>query len=257
MNSPVIIVTGASRGIGRAATIIALSQFNARVVAVARDEQKLKSLVQEVTTLGKDRALVTVVGDVTDLSTSKRAVKEAIDTWGQLDSIIFNAGALEPVHTLANVKMEDFKRLFDINVFSVVELCQLALPYLRQSKGSIVMLSSGASSKGYKAWGAYGASKAVINHLVSTLSVEEPDITSVAIRPGTVDTDMQGCLREMGKYTMGEDYHKFATLYEQGKLLNPGVPAYVIVALAVKASHELSGRYYSWDDEKLSEYQNV
>lgn len=64
---------------------------------------------------------------------------------------------LEPIAPISDGPVEDWKRLFDINVFSIITLAQLALPSLRKSKGSIIIVSSGAALKGYKGWGAYGA----------------------------------------------------------------------------------------------------
>jgi NADP-dependent 3-hydroxy acid dehydrogenase YdfG len=88
LQSPVIIITGASKGIGKAVTLSALNKFNARVVAIARSEALLTQLQQEVATDN----LEIVVGDVTDDSICKKAVDRAIDRWGQLDSVIANAG---------------------------------------------------------------------------------------------------------------------------------------------------------------------
>lgn len=72
-----------------------------------------------------------------------------------------------------------------------------AIPELRKTKGRIILTSSGGAVSGYAAWGAYGASKAALNHLALTLKSEEPDITTIAIRPGVVDTEMQRELREV------------------------------------------------------------
>lgn len=106
------------------------------------------------------------------------------------------------------------------------------------------MLSSGAASRAYTAWGAYGASKAVLNHLVKTLAAEEPNVTSVAIRPGVVDTDMQRELREAHLHEMDEsDSKKFTELHTSGKLVSPEKPGAVIAAAALDAPSELSGEY--------------
>lgn len=72
-----------------------------------------------------------------------------------------------------------------------------AIPELRKTKGRIILTSSGAATHGYSTWCAYGSSKAALNHLAFTLKIEEPDIITVAIRPGVVDTEMQRELREV------------------------------------------------------------
>jgi NAD(P)-dependent dehydrogenase (short-subunit alcohol dehydrogenase family) len=119
-----------------------------------------------------------------------------------------------------------------------------ALPALRSSQGRIIFTSSGAAANAYSTWGAYGASKAVLNHLALTLSVEEPDVTTVSIRPGTVDTEMQRELREVHHKTMDtKDAEKFAGLKASGGLLKPEQPGHVMARLALDAPKELSGRF--------------
>jgi NAD(P)-dependent dehydrogenase (short-subunit alcohol dehydrogenase family) len=118
------------------------------------------------------------------------------------------------------------------------------IPYLRDSKGSVVFVSSGAALKGYTAWGAYGGSKAALNSLAQHLAVEEPKIASIAIGPGRVDTDMQKELRAKGAAAMSEtDYAGFQTAFEEGKLNKPEWPGHVIARLALGTKPELSGKY--------------
>jgi NAD(P)-dependent dehydrogenase (short-subunit alcohol dehydrogenase family) len=70
-----------------------------------------------------------------------------------------------------------------------------AIPYLRSSRGSVIFVSSGAATNAYSGWSAYSASKAAINSIAQSLALEEPTITSLAIRPGVVDTEMQNDIR--------------------------------------------------------------
>lgn len=134
-------------------------------------------------------------------------------------------------------------------------MVQKTLPHVRKAHGSYIMVSSGAASKGYRGWGAYGSTKAALNHLTATLSAEEPDITSIAIRPGIVDTGMQKLIREQGKESMQDEHQKFIDLYDAGKLVSPEQSGSVLVNLAIKPPHHLSGKFHSWDDEELKEYQ--
>lgn len=82
-----------------------------------------------------------------------------------------------------------------------------------------------------------------MNHLTATLKVEEPDITTVAIRPGTVDTEMQAEIRKNKSVMDPEDAKKFASLHTEGKLLKPEQPGNVMARLAVSAEKELSGKF--------------
>lgn len=94
-----------------------------------------------------------------------------------------------------------------------------------------------------------------MNHLASTLAAEEPDVATIAVRPGIVDTDMQGTIRSNGQEAMQGDHKKFVELKESGKLLKPEDPAHVLAALAAKAPLNLSGSFVSFDDEELKEYR--
>lgn len=122
-----------------------------------------------------------------------------------------------------------------------------ALPALRQSKGKIIFTSSGAAVTGYPGWGLYGATKAAMNHLALSLGSEEPYVTSLSIRPGMVDTDMQRELREDHVTTLDAEMHsKFTTVYKDGKLLKPEQPGHVMAKLVLDAPKNLSGRFLSY-----------
>jgi NAD(P)-dependent dehydrogenase (short-subunit alcohol dehydrogenase family) len=136
---------------------------------------------------------------------------------------------------------------------------QASLPSLRATSGRILLVSSGASVTPYVGWACYGASKAVFNHIASSLGVEEPLVTSLSIRPGVVDTQMQRDIREVHHTNMSEtDREKFKGLKEGGKLLRPEQPGNVLARLAVAEGEQftgLSGKFLSWDDEKLGAWQ--
>ena len=88
----------------------------------------------------------------------------------------------------------------------------------------------------YTTWGAYGAGKAVLNHFTLTLSVEEPDITTVSIRPGTVDTEMQREIRDIHLSGFDpQDAEKFGNLKQKGLLLKPEQPGHVLAKLTLDA----------------------
>ena len=119
-----------------------------------------------------------------------------------------------------------------------------ALPALRSSKGRIILTSSGAAVTGYAGWGPYGSSKAAMNHLALTLAAEEPDVTTIALRPGVVDTQMQDSIRELHLGTMAKkDAEKFASLKKEGGLLRPEQPGNVMARLALEAPPQLSGAF--------------
>jgi NAD(P)-dependent dehydrogenase (short-subunit alcohol dehydrogenase family) len=142
------------------------------------------------------------------------------------------------------------------NGLSVAEKIQAALPSLRKTQGRIILTSSGAAVSAYQGWGAYGAGKAVLNHLALTLAVEEPDVTTISIRPGVVDTEMQREIRELHNKAMSEkDAIKFAGLKTDGGLLKPEQPGHVLAKLVVSGDKHLSGKFLSWNDDTLEKYQ--
>ena len=121
----------------------------------------------------------------------------------------------------------------------------MTLPELRKAHGKIVLTSSGAARHSYTGWGAYCASKAALKSLGDTLAVEEPDITTVSVEPGTVDTDMQRDIREKYISVMDEkDQKRFTSLHEEGKLFKPDQPGNVMAKLVLDAPNELSGQAF-------------
>ncbi|KAF2761365.1 NAD(P)-binding protein [Pseudovirgaria hyperparasitica] len=220
----VFVLTGASRGMGLAIAHYLLKQ-KCNLIVVSRSLEPLQKLESEYPSQVKALA-----GDLADSRLAKQAIEAATREWNRLDGLIANHGTLDPVKE--------------------------ALPSLKQSKGSIIITSSGASQNAYTGWGAYGAAKATLNHLVLSLGEEEPDVLSIAVRPGTVDTDMQRDIREKHQSTMSQkDYEKFSALKTTGKLLKPEQPGHVIAKLAIDAPKELSGKFLSWNAEDLKAYQ--
>ncbi|KAF2852848.1 short chain dehydrogenase-like protein [Plenodomus tracheiphilus IPT5] len=251
----VVIITGASRGIGLATAHHLLSTSpSTKLLVIARTRASLEELQQQYSS----SRVEVLAGDISDPSVAPKAVDLAMSRWGRLDALIVNHGSLDPVKKVAESGVGEWRNAFDANVFSAVGLVQAALPSLRASHGRIVLTSSGASISAYQGWGAYGAGKAVLNHLALTLSVEEPDVITVSIRPGTVDTEMQREIREVHHERMSEgDKKKFSELKQAGRLLRPEQPGHVIAELAVRGGKEFSGKFLSWNDELLKDFQEA
>ncbi|KAG0297945.1 hypothetical protein BGZ96_003924 [Linnemannia gamsii] len=256
--SPTLIITGASRGIGRSIALLAIQNLGANVIGVARSQAALQELSNHIETdlQLKDRFKF-VVGDVTVESTAAEVVDVASKSWGgRLDGLVLNAGVLEPLAPIAKTEVKDWKHNFDVNFFSIITLVQHALPALRESKGRVVFVSSGAAVNAYYGWGAYCASKAALKMFGESLAMEESDITVISIRPGVVDTDMQAVIRREGVTGMIPTQHaRFVDLHTSKKLLHPDQPGHVIASLAVKAPSSISGKFFSWDDEELEAHR--
>lgn len=170
----------------------------------------------------------------------------AVKFFGKVDGIVINHGILSPKR-FEDTSVEEWKQIYDINVFSGIALAQAALKELRKSKGCILWVSSGAATKHYAAWGSYGSGKAAVNSISAHIALEEPDITSVAVAPGRVNTEMQGVLRSAGRDSMDKaQYESFAKAYEEGTLLRPEQPGHVMARFVANPLKELSGKFFTY-----------
>ncbi|KAE9410636.1 NAD(P)-binding protein [Gymnopus androsaceus JB14] len=255
--SPVVIVTGASKGIGLAATSILLNKFNATVVTLSR------SITSELSDLASDR-LLTLKCDVSNENSVLECVNKAIDKYHRIDGLVLNAAVLDPLCRVGDdTPLSAWKVHFDVNFFSLVTAVKATLPSLRKSEvgGKIIFVSSGAAVKGTPGWGPYNASKAAMNSLCRTLAEEEPSVASIALRPGVVKYgtfQMQGQIRTHGAASMGPAGHQqFVDLHANGSLLNPEAPGHVIAALALRCPQELSGQFVSWDDDVCKPFMST
>lgn len=249
MTHPTVLITGASRGLGAAAAQTT-AQMRANVVLMARSAADLESVAGQIRAAG-GQALV-VVGDVRKAADCQQAVEGAVDHFGGLDALVNNAGILEPIAPIAEGDPRAWERNWAVNVLGPVLMTQAALPHLRQGKGRVINVSSGAAVSVVSGWAAYCAAKAALNHFTRVLAEEEPAITALAFRPGVVDTDLQRQIRRQGAHGMPAEVHaRFLRYHEEGDLLPPAVPACSLTALALYAPADWSGSFLSWDDEMV------
>ncbi|KAI0677585.1 short-chain dehydrogenase [Trametes maxima] len=253
---PVVLLTGASKGLGLAIAKILLETFSANVVALSRTK------TPELRALGDTHAesLLALECDVADPSAVRTSVSRGLEKYKHIDGLILNAGVLEPLGKIASedISVDQWKQHFDVNFFSLITAIRATLPELRKSTlgGRIVFVSSGAAVGGTPSWGPYNAGKAAMNSLCRTLAEEERDVTSVALRPGMVDTPMQGLIRSRGPSTMDSEILKrFTDAHEKGELVKPEDAGHVIAALALKAPKSLSGKFFSWNGEECKGFR--
>ncbi|KAI1328737.1 short-chain dehydrogenase [Xylariaceae sp. FL0255] len=252
MMSKVFIVTGASRGLGLAITQTLLKESH-KVFLVARSEEKLQELKSQ--NPGSVDFLTADLGG--DYQVASKITTATVKAFGQIDGLVVNHGTLSPVIKICDSDVEEWRKAYDVNVFSALALVKEAIPELRKSEGRVIFVSSGASTSAYQGWGAYGTSKAALNHLCSHLAIEEEAITTLCISPGKVDTDMQKQVRNEGLSGMRSDIHAgFVQEYESGRLLDPNVPGGVIARLTVAAPKSLNGKHWRWNAEELKEFQS-
>lgn len=185
----VAIITGASRGFGRALAT-ALAERGWDLVLDARSAGPLEDVAERLRKHGG--AVTAVPGDVADGGHRVELIAAAWELGG-LDLLVNNAGVLgaEPLVSLDRHSLDDFRAALEVNVVAPLGLLQEALPLLREAPaGTVISMSSDAATEAYATWGGYGSTKAALDQLVAVLGVEEPGLRVWAVDPGGMRTDM-------------------------------------------------------------------
>lgn len=186
----IVVVTGASRGIGYEAALEA-GRCGAHVIAIARTVGGLEELDDAIKAAGGSATLVPL--DITDFDALDRLGKSIFERWGHLDGLVGNAGILGPLSPLGHVAPRDFERAFAVNVTANFRLIRSLDPLLKQSEaGRALFLTSGAARLGQPYWGVYSASKAALETLVRTYAAELKvgSVKANMIKPGRLRTAM-------------------------------------------------------------------
>ncbi|WP_127145812.1 SDR family NAD(P)-dependent oxidoreductase [Pelagibacterium montanilacus] len=187
----VVLVTGASRGLGYAAAKNAAAR-GAHIIAVSRTVGGLEDLDDDIQALGSSTTLVPM--DLTDGDAVDRLGAAIFERWGQLDGLIGNAGLLGALSPLPHIEPKDFANVFAVNVTANYRLLRSLDMLLRQSDaGRAVFISSGAARSAKPYWGLYAASKAALDAMVKSYAGEMA-ITNVKANifyPGQVRTAMR------------------------------------------------------------------
>jgi len=177
---PTALITGASKGLGRALAD-ALAARGWRLVVDARTPGSLAS----------ELSAAVLAGDVTD-PRHREALAAAVDTTGRLDLLVNNASDLgpSPLPALARYQIEALRRVYETDVIAPLALVQILAPRLRAAAGIVMNISSDAAVEPYPGWGGYGSAKAALDQLSAVLAAEEPDLRVYAVDPGDMRTDM-------------------------------------------------------------------
>jgi NAD(P)-dependent dehydrogenase (short-subunit alcohol dehydrogenase family) len=183
---PVAIVTGASRGFGKALTA-ALLDRGWTVIGDARRAAELKGTAAEL----NSSRLIALPGDVTDASHRDALVAAAAQA-GPLRLLVNNASRLgpSPQPALADYPASELWAVYQTNLFAPLALIQATLPALTENAGVIVNLTSDAAVEPYAGWGGYGSSKAALDQLSAVLAAEAPGVRVYAFDPGDIRTEM-------------------------------------------------------------------
>ncbi len=188
------LVTGASRGIGRAIAV-GLARAGADVALSARDEARLAEVRGEVEALG--RRAVVVPADVTDAEECARLAAQAIEGLGQLDVLVNNAGGSSFMGPFTELRFRGWEKVMRLNVDSIVHLSQaVGRHMLERRTGSVINVASVAGLKGTPELAPYGASKAAVVSLTRSLALEwgASGVRVNALCPGWTKTDLNAPL---------------------------------------------------------------
>lgn len=193
LQGKVVLITGASRGIGAAAAR-EFAKVGAKVGLLARDGDSVTALAAEIGGLA-------LQGDVARLADMQSAVAQMQDRFGGLDVLVNNAGQIGPIASLADADPDAWGQAIDANLRGVFNGMHAALPVmLAAGGGTVLTVGSGAAHAPLEGWGAYCASKAGAYMLTRILDLENraQGIRAISLSPGTVATDMQARIRDSG-----------------------------------------------------------
>lgn len=203
----VIIITGASSGIGAAAAKQA-AELGAKVVISARREDRLKELVDSL----PDANISYVTADVTDKDEIQAVIDYAVEEHGRVD-VLFNNAGIMPQGPMAEAHHEEWQQTLDINITGVLNGIAAALPVMKeQGTGHIVVTSSEAGHAPFAGGAVYSGAKSAVISIMEALRQEERNnnIRTTVISPGTVDTELH--------HTISDPARREWTLDAQGAI---------------------------------------
>ncbi len=249
LDGRIAVVTGAGRGLGRAAAIL-LARAGASVVVTARTESEIEEVAGQIRADGGSAQ--PVVADVSDWDAVLRLAAEAERRFGPPDIVVANAGVIEPVGDGWKVGPRAWAKNLDVNLTGAFYTARAFLPAMvARDSGVLIFTSSGAAVRPVAGWSAYCAAKAGLEHLVRTLVAElgerQLSVRAHLFYPGVVDTSMQKRIRakSKGEFPQVDKYRQY---HETGVLRPPEEPAALVWWLATPMAAEFHGKAVSIDD---------
>jgi len=194
LNDRIILVTGAGDGIGREAAL-SYARFGARVILLGRTESKLQSVQQEIANASLRPAKIITLDLLTASQQDCHNVATTIAEWvPHLDGVLHNAGLLSEIVPMAEIKLEDWNNVMQVNVNATFMLTQALLPLLLKSaNASLVFTSSSVGRQGRSGWGIYSVSKFATEGMMQVLAEEykQTNLRVNCINPGGTRTKMR------------------------------------------------------------------
>jgi NAD(P)-dependent dehydrogenase (short-subunit alcohol dehydrogenase family) len=211
MKGKVVLITGASSGIGRAVALKFASE-GASVALVARRADKLAEVAQAIAALGSEA--VAIPADVTQEADIERIVRETIQTLGGIDVLVNAAGIIEN-GTIETTRLQDWDYMMNVNVRAPFYLMQCAMPHLVERRGNVVNVSSVTGIRAFPGILAYCASKAAVDQLThcAALEMAAKGVRINAVNPGVVVTQLHR--------TGGMDQETYSAFLEHSQKTHP------------------------------------
>lgn len=244
MTGKVVIVTGASSGIGRASAEL-FAKNGSQVIAVGRSEKELNALRDKLQ--GKKGSIKVHLADIREATQVERLVNDTIQHFGQIDVLVNSAGIILN-GSVAETPLDDWDKMLDINLRCVFLLMQKCVPHLQKTKGSIVNVSSVAGTRAFPNLLAYCVSKAGLDQLTrcAALELAESGVRVNAVNPGVVVTNLhkRGGMDDDGYKTF---LKKSKTTHPLGRVGEAKEVADLIYFLASEKASWITGATYEID----------
>jgi NAD(P)-dependent dehydrogenase (short-subunit alcohol dehydrogenase family) len=189
LRDKVVVITGASRGLGKA-LVLACAKEGAVLVVNSRNEDSLRPVAEEAEEVGAE--VLVIPGDVSVGTEVENLADETIQRFGRVDVLVNNAGLLGPRVPIEEYPEDEWRRVLDANLTAPFLLSKAVIPHMPEG-GSIINVTSGVSVEGRAEWGAYSVSKFGVEGLTQILAAELEDhgIRVNSVDPGGMRTEMR------------------------------------------------------------------
>lgn len=254
-----IIITGGSRGIGKA---VAKNFFElgASVLICSRNKQEIVSTCKQIDPLGK--RFLGIQADVSKISDCEKLIKYAVKKFGTIDILINNAGIYGEIGKLETSNMENWDRAIQVNLLGTVNCTKFAIPVMRKSHGGKIINFAGAGVGGKKAlpnFSAYYTSKIAIVGFTETIAeeLEEYNIQINSISPGPVNTGITDYLVAQGEKKAGQKMYQQAINQKKDYKNSSESAINMINFLCSKQAKNITGRLISSKWDKIDDLKKI
>jgi NAD(P)-dependent dehydrogenase (short-subunit alcohol dehydrogenase family) len=245
LQDKVVVVAGVGPGLGRGIALQS-ARAGADVVLAARTASRLDEVAKEVTDLG--RRAVAIPTDITDDGATARLAQAALDAFGRVDAVVYNALAMPPITDLTEVDLDALRAALDANVVAALQLTRLFIPALATTRGSVVMINSMVVRYSQRTMGPYKLAKAALLALAQSLATElgPRGIRVNSVAPGHIWADSLkwyfGYLAKKRGVDAQQIYDETAAAIDLGRLPEPDEIADAVVFLASEMARAITGQ---------------